>query len=77
MAKLIPQSVKDELSWYLQNEKGSIVYLGKKEGKEYYQFSFDEEGEYGFPIIVEYVNKKAMRVPEIDAVFILQSLLKD
>lgn len=75
--KDIPQAVKKTLDWLIENERGSIEYLGTDKDKEYYEFAHEEQGEYGMPIVVEYNNSNATIVPDSTAIDILQLFPED
>lgn len=75
--KDIPQAVRKALDWLIENEHGSIKYLGTNKDKEYYEFAHEEQGEYGMPIVVEYNNGNATIVPDSTAIDILQLFPED
>ena len=72
MAKTsIPFAVRKELRCYLENCKGSIVYLGSKKGMRYYRYSYAEEQEAGFPVVVQFDGEYALQLPDLEALRIV------
>lgn len=63
----IPSAVLKEASWFLQNCDGSVRYLGKKDGMQYWHFAYSKDGEFGFPIVFSFDGKHASQLPSEEA----------
>lgn len=69
--KEIPQAVKKEAQWRVEQFKCPIEYLGTKNGQEYYTCKMPENSMCGFPDVYIYENETCFTVTGFDALNII------
>lgn len=73
----VPEEVKHEARWLIEQYGDSFDYLGNYEGADYFVFQFPEDSTTGFPFVFQYGRGAVMTITGFDALDLIHLLVKD
>lgn len=73
----IPEQVKNEARWLIEQYGDSFDYLGNHEGADYFLYKFPEDVTTGFPFVFRYGDGQVMTYSDFEALDLINLLIKD
>lgn len=73
----IPEQVKNEARWLIEQYGDSFAYLGNLDGADYYVYQFPEDAVTGFPFVYQYYEGKVFTITGFDALDTINLFIKD
>ena len=69
----IPEQVKNEARWLIEQYGDSFDYLGNHEGADYFLYKFPEDVTTGFPFVFRYGDGQVMTYSDFEVPFDLNT----
>lgn len=73
----VPEQIKSEARWLIEQYGDSFDYLGNYEGQEVYLFKFPEDSCTGFPFVYLFKDGLVTEITGFESLDIIGLLIKD
>lgn len=73
----IPEQVKNEARWLIEQYGDSFDYLGNHEGADYFLYKFPEDVTTGFPFVFRYGDGSVMTFSDFEALDLINLFIKN